>query len=115
MKVRGIKEIKQQLREHKEATAESIRRGLWKVGMYVQREAMMLSPVDTGNMRLSANTRMKKTKRGASVRVVYTAAYSIFVHENLYAHHEVGEAKFLTKAVTRNMARIVLIFRNEFK
>ncbi len=29
------------------------------------------------------------------VSVGYTAAYAIFVHENLQAHHPVGQAKFL--------------------
>jgi len=115
MRVRGIDKIKQQLQQHRDQTAASIRRGLWKVGLYIQRESMMRTPVDTGNLRASANTRIKQTARGASVRVVYTAAYAIFVHENLYSRHTVGEAKFLVKAVTQNLARIVLIFKNEFK
>lgn len=38
--------------------------------------------------------RARKDER-ASVLVGYTAAYAIFVHENLQARHRVGQAKFL--------------------
>jgi hypothetical protein len=115
VKVRNIEKIRQQLRQHREETSESIRRGLLKVGLFVQREGQLLSPVDTGNMRGSFNTRLKRTARSGSVKVVVTAAYAIYVHENEHSHHPVGEAKFLSKAVSRNLSRITTIFRNEFK
>jgi hypothetical protein len=34
-----------------------------------------------------------------SVIVGYTAAYALFVHENLTAHHPVGQAKFLEQPI----------------
>jgi hypothetical protein len=42
-------------------------------------------------------TRAAKANKDAnpSVLVGYTAAYALFVHENLEAHHPVGQAKFL--------------------
>lgn len=44
--------------------------------------------------------KLRKAKQGtadgkASVRVGYTQAYAIYVHENLTAFHPVGKAKFL--------------------
>lgn len=36
-----------------------------------------------------------KHKDGGSCTVGYAAPYSLFVHENLEAHHEHGQAKFL--------------------
>jgi len=41
--------------------------------------------------------RAAKSKAGdqASVVVGYTAAYAVYVHENLTAHHPQGRAKFL--------------------
>lgn len=36
-----------------------------------------------------------KGAKPASAIIGYTAAYSVFVHENLEAHHPVGQAKFL--------------------
>jgi hypothetical protein len=115
MRFKNIKVIKQQMREHKRATNAAITRGIAKVGMFVQRESQKLSPVDTGNMRAAANVRLqiKTTTKGASAKIVFVAAYAIFVHENLTAHHEVGENKFLTKAVMRNLERIKVIFYEE--
>lgn len=115
MRIRGIKEIKKAMQEHREQTAESIRRGLMKVGLFVQRESQLRTPVDTSNLRNGADTRFKKTTKGASVRVVYVAAYAVFVHENMHARHPIGRAKFLATAVTDNLPRIQTIFRNEFK
>lgn len=115
MRIRNVKVIQAELRARRQATTASIRRGLWKVGLYVQREAMMLTPVDTGNLRAGATTRMKQTRTGARVRVIYVAAYAVFVHENLHSRHEVGENKFLVKAVRRNLPQILRIFRAEFK
>lgn len=45
-------------------------------------------------VRAALRARLKKGF-GASVIVGYTQAYAIYVHENLEAHHPVGQAKFL--------------------
>lgn len=113
MKFKNIKVIKQQMKEHQRATNAAITRGIAKVALYVQRESQKLAPVDTGNMRAGASMRLETSTKGASARVVYVAAYAIFVHENLGSHHEVGENKFLTKAVMRNLERIKVIFYEE--
>ena len=39
--------------------------------------------------------REKEAGQSPSVIVGYSQSYSIFVHENLAAHHPVGQAKFL--------------------
>lgn len=46
-------------------------------------------------------------KYGASKRraVAYSVPYAIYVHEDLEAHHDVGQAKFLETAVRQNMDR----------
>lgn len=115
MRFKNIKVIKQQMRAHRAATTKAITRGVVKVGMFVQRESQKLSPVDTGNMRAAANVRLQvgSDTKGSSARIVFVAAYAIFVHENLTAHHEVGENKFLTKAVMRNLEKIKVIFYEE--
>jgi hypothetical protein len=38
---------------------------------------------------------------GSHVIVGYTAAYAVFVHENLEAYHKVGQAKFLEAPARR--------------
>jgi hypothetical protein len=45
------------------------------------------------NLRTKAARALKDTN--VQVTVGYTQSYAIFVHENLNAHHEVGQAKFL--------------------
>jgi hypothetical protein len=42
-----------------------------------------------------------------TVEVGYAAPYAIYVHEDLQAHHTVGEAKFLSKAVYRTDKLII--------
>jgi hypothetical protein len=45
--------------------------------------------------QLRAKAAMARKDEDVSVIVGYTAAYAIYVHENLTAHHPVGQAKFL--------------------
>lgn len=45
----------------------------------------------------------------ASVVVGYSAEYALFVHENLQAHHNVGNAKFLEGPARRLKGRIATI------
>ena len=115
MRVGGLKVIKRQLKEHRGEVKKRIEAGLIKVGLFIQRESQLRCPVDTGNMRAGANTRPDRSGGKFRVLVVYLASYAIFVHENLYARHTVGMAKFLTRAVTENLKRITSIFKDAFK
>jgi predicted GNAT family N-acyltransferase len=45
--------------------------------------------------KMKARLNKAKQDHGAAVVVGYTQAYAIYVHENLQAHHPVGQAKFL--------------------
>ena len=48
--------------------------------------------------------------QGQSVVVGFTAAYAIYVHEDLAAHHNVGQAKFLeqpARTLKRELAQII--------
>jgi hypothetical protein len=46
-----------------------------------------------------------------SVVVGYTAYYAIFVHENMEAHHPVGQAKFLEAPARMFMGDITRVIR----
>lgn len=72
--------------------------GLLAGGLIIQREAQIRTPVRYGNLRASAYTR-KAPDNPEAVEVGFTASYALYVHENLEAHHTVGEAKFLEHAV----------------
>lgn len=56
--------------------------GLLEAGLLIQRSAQQKVPIDTGNLRASAYTRRHESKSLAVV-VGFTAAYAVFVHENL--------------------------------
>lgn len=86
--------------------------GLMEAGLKVQRVAQERTPVDTGNLKNSAYTR----KEGElSVVVGFGAAYAIFVHEDLEAHHETGQAKFLESALRDNRDEIRRILQAKAK
>jgi bacteriophage HK97-gp10 putative tail-component len=86
--------------------------GLLEAGLLIERESKPLVPVDTGNLRGSGYTR----KSGElEVEVGYSAAYAVFVHEDLEAHHKVGQAKFLEQAVHENAGKVLDIVRNRAK
>ena len=51
----------------------------------------------------------------AAVAVGYTAAYSVFVHENLEAKHPVGKAKFLEDPAKTNAPEYAGIVREALK
>jgi hypothetical protein len=65
--------------------------------------------IELQNLDLAVNIFAKKKAdvyddSNKSVVVGYTQNYAIYVHENLEAHHDVGEAKFLEKPY-KNLAR----------
>lgn len=84
-------------------------------GLFIQAEAVERTPIDIGHLRGSADTDMGTTtvkgRPQPVVHIYFTAAYAVFVHENLTAHHEVGEAKFLSKAVFENVRQIRAILK----
>lgn len=59
---------------------EGVKKGLTKAGLDLQREAQRRVPVDTGNLKASAFTRLLPYQE-PEVIVGFTAAYAIYVHE----------------------------------
>lgn len=77
----------------KEATA--MHRNLKRAGLFLRRESQKLCPVRFGKLKGSAYTRSMGSGFKTAVEVGYTANYAVYVHENLNARHENGQAKFL--------------------
>lgn len=101
MSVQGVRAIKEYLgSRHQKATAKGLRVGLLKAGLFLQRESQKLVPIDTGALKASANTRIEGEGLDSSVVVSYGTEYAIYVHENLEAHHPVGQAKYLSTPLT---------------
>lgn len=86
--------------------------GLIKAGHFIQAESMRRTPVDTGNLRAGARTTWTDQGETFRVAVSYQAQYAIFVHERK-ANHVVGDWKYLERAVSENMKRILYIITAE--
>ena len=105
------------------------RKAMDAVGLEISGRAKEITPVQFGRLRASltwaadgqsrTHSETTQPREGPPTTVSYVASappnqiligtnveYAVYVHENLSARHEVGEAKFLQKAVERNKNRI---------
>lgn len=87
--------------------------GILKASLLVQRRAQQKTPVDTGILKASAYTNVDKATLTGEVG--FSTKYAVHVHENLEAHHPVGEAKFLERAVMESTKDILSIISAEAK
>jgi len=102
--VKGLSQIKNALTQVKKEHEKKKRKALTRIGVIVKADSVKLTPIDTSNLRGSAYIDVDGSK---SVFIGYTAYYAVYVHEDLEAYHEVGEAKFLDKAIKMNQKRII--------
>jgi len=86
--------------------------GLLSAALLVKGEAQRRTPVDTGNLKNSAYTDSEGGNDPAAV-IGYQASYAPFVHEDLEARHDNGEAKFLERALNENQDRIIQTIRKK--
>lgn len=62
---------------------KGVHNGLKLAGLWLQRQAQQLVPVDFGNLKASAFTRDAGSDTAPMITVGFTAAYAPFVHENV--------------------------------
>lgn len=93
--IENIRGVKVAIRQKTKEKIAALRRGLIMAGLDLQAESQSLVPVDTGALRNSAFTREVGTANQPEVIVGYTQSYAIYVHEDLFAFHNVGYAKYL--------------------
>jgi hypothetical protein len=109
-RVKGLGSVIGNLNSHVGQIKGKTGRGLLKAGLFIEGKSKPLVPVLTGNLRGSGYTR----KTGPlSVEVGYSAAYAIYVHENLEARHTNGEAKFLQRPLREHEDKIIKIVADE--
>jgi hypothetical protein len=83
----GMEDLIKGVRDANDQIGGKIERGLTKCGLLLQRYSQLIVPVDKGNLRGSAYTRLQGKGFFATVDVGYTANYAIYVHENMDAAH----------------------------
>lgn len=105
--VQGMKNVEAAIKAHTKATAKGVRIGLYRAGLFLQRESQKVVPVDTGALKGSATTRAEGEGLDTAVIVGYGTDYGLYVHENLDARHKPGKyAKFLTRTLVLKKDRM---------
>lgn len=111
VRIDGTQEVIRNLQKVEGKITKAILRGMVKAGLHLQRKSQQIVPVDTGNLRNSAFTRKQGTGDNVDVIVGYTAAYAIYVHENLEARHgvriaagrDIDTGRFTGKQITTQL------------
>jgi hypothetical protein len=84
----------------------AIEKALYQEGLIEETESRKRTPVEFNTLRSSHVTeRTEWDGNTAYVRIVVggpAAPYALYVHENLEAHHNVGQAKFLESTLNES-------------
>lgn len=101
----GADEVVDKLEEMKERYAEAVAAAVYERLQGIIGLSQRMVPVDTGRLRASAFV-TSPMAQGTALKFVigYGTEYAVFVHEDTDATHNVGESKFLQKAVDRRSA-----------
>lgn len=96
LKLMGVGRLVRALNTNQKKHQKGMKRGLYRGGLYLQRESQKIVPVDKNVLRNSANTRVEGSGFTLACYVSYSTDYAIHVHENLEAQHKPGkQAKYL--------------------
>lgn len=91
----GVVTFLSKLGKEAQRRSHAVEIGLKRCGMLLLRESMRIVPVDTGFLRRSGKVVTTGVGNTTVVQVGYSAAYSVFVHENLdVAHGDVFNQKY---------------------
>lgn len=83
----GLIGVQNALKNLRTAVPKKVERGIKKAALRLQRDSMELVPIQFGNLRASAFTRVEAVASSIVATVGYTADYALIVHENLNAAH----------------------------
>lgn len=86
----GLKQVLLRMKREQSMQGVNVERGLKKAGLFLLAKSMKEVPVEHGVLKASGFVRHKGSGFSTKVYVGYTAAYAIYVHENMDATH--GEA-----------------------
>jgi hypothetical protein len=107
IKLEGFVELNNKFKKSISEISSVVENALLDCGNDLQQKAQDLTPVDTGALRASAFTEADRQGKNPSVIVGFEEEYAIFVHENLEAHHDNGQAKFLEQPLQENIDKYV--------
>ena len=87
LKIKGIQLALDNLYDKSEEIIANARKAMKQGGQLIQRVSQKLVPVQYGVLKASAFTRDISIEGKIIIQVGYTAAYALYVHENLDALH----------------------------
>lgn len=90
LRISGVSNLLKNLQTSANVVNKNIEKGLIKAGVFLQRKSMEIVPVQFGFLKASAYSRLTVSHSNTNTGVVsvgYTAAYAVYVHENLEAAH----------------------------
>lgn len=100
--VKGVDKVVRTMHSCHRKADRGAERGLKRAGMLLQRMSMEICPVQTGDLRDSAETRWDGAGTKTVVRVVYKTDYAVYVHEDLTkAHGAAFNRKYARLIATR--------------
>lgn len=108
-KVSGIEGVVKALEERVKVAERKIQKATQESVLLIRRDAVVNAPVDTGNLRGSAYSSVKREGRNTVGEVGFNAKYAVYVHE-IDANYRVGGWKYLERSVNQNLPKIKLLF-----
>lgn len=110
VKLIGVPNMRNALKSLAKRFPDDVATAMFQEAQVEMTEAKRRTPVEFGNLRASGTVlRPERKGRDVVVPMVFggvAAPYAIYVHENLDAHHDVGQAKFL-ESVLRESAPFI--------
>lgn len=115
--LRGIQDLVRNINTHLDGIKIRTSKGMINAAVFIRRDMEKTEPkipVDTGNLRSSWFASPVKGKFGPGVLMGFTAAYAVYVHENMEAtfNRPGSGPKFFEAALLRNKGEIVRIIRD---
>ncbi len=103
VEIKGLEELRRKLASGGPAMVKQGAAALYQEALVEKIEMIHRCPKDTGNLRDSHEV-LKPVIDGSDVSVSIMAGgpaapYGLFVHENLEAHHAIGEAKWMERTI----------------
>lgn len=112
-KILGLNKLKLAVNKHSEELGYKSSLALRVVGLWLQRASQLLVPVEFGDLKGSAFTRYEGDGWDTVVRVGYTKEYAVYVHENMIAHHDIGQAKYLQEPAETRRREMAALYKKE--
>ena len=104
------------LRKMARESPPKLKKGLRKAGNFLLRESRKITPIDTGDLRRSGRVRIvNENPAWPELVVEYTMPYAIYVHEDPFAFHPVGQWKFLEQPAREYRHHMIYMVAEEFK